>query len=200
MAPEFPEARFSRGQELFVSSWKTLGDFLKTNADQDPANYAYPTQSLGRLLETIPDGSGLKSPGKAENTRPGGHWGYRQGTFIADLNLPARTVTGSASQDWVRCEGRLRRLTFNEVKLLQGFPEDWKVVGSKAQRFKQIGNAVPSAFGEVLGQVMMAHLAKFPSTPPVPLDLPKSFRGYIEYTKRDHDRNKSARKVHLPFE
>jgi DNA (cytosine-5)-methyltransferase 1 len=100
----------------------------------------------------------------------------------------------------VRWQGRLRRLTFNEVKLLQGFPEDWKVVGSKAQRFKQIGNAVPSVFGEVLGQVMMTHLAKFPSTPPVRLELPKSFHSYIEYTKRDHAKNKSARKVHLPFE
>lgn len=199
-APEFPSPEFAREPDMFRSKWKTLRDFLLEHADGDSGEFVYATPGLASQLEAIPDGCGIKSPGKAENTRPGGHWGYRQGTFIADLELPARTVTGSASQDWIRWDGRLRRLTLNEVKKLQGFPEDWKVSGSKAQRFKQIGNAVPSVFGEVLGQCMSAHLERFPTTPPVQLGIPDSFKGYINYTKKDHARNKSARKVHLPFE
>lgn len=199
-APEFPALEFAREPDMFRSKWKTLRDFLRENADGNSEEFVYPTPGLASQLEAIPDGCGIKSPGKAENTRPGGHWGYRQGTFIADLELPARTVTGSASQDWIRWDGRLRRLTLNEVKKLQGFPEDWKVSGSKAQRFKQIGNAVPSVFGEVLGQCMSAHLKSFPTMPPVRLGIPDSFKGYINYTKKDHARNKSTRKVHLPFE
>lgn len=199
-APDFPTPEFGRDPDMFRGKWKTLRDFLRQYADKNSDEYVYPTAGLLSQLEAIPDGSGIKSPGKAENTRPGGHWGYRQGTFIADLELPARTVTGSASQDWIRWDGSLRRLTFDEVKILQGFPEDWRVSGSKAQRFKQIGNAVPSVFGEVLGRCLWSHLERFPTSPPVRLGIPDSFKGYINYTKRDHARNKSARKVHLPFE
>jgi DNA (cytosine-5)-methyltransferase 1 len=199
-APVFPEASFSREPSLFGQKWRSLGDFLGQHADANSANFVYPTLALAQKLSEISDGCGIRSPGKAENTRPGGHWGYRQGTFIADRDLPARTVTGSASQDWVRWGGELRRLTFEEVKKLQGFPSDWQVAGTKAAQFKQMGNAVPSIFGEVLGKVMAAHLDNFPRTPPVKLCVPESFKNAIEYTKKDHAKNKSSRKVHLPFE
>jgi DNA (cytosine-5)-methyltransferase 1 len=94
----------------------------------------------------------------------------------------------------------LRRLTLNEVKLLQGFPEDWIVQGTKAQQYKQIGNAVPAVFGEALGKVIVSHLKNFPTGKPIHIGVPDSFKGYMEYTKRDHARNKDARTVHRHFE
>lgn len=200
IAPDFPAPTFEKEAGLFGNGWRSLGEFLKLHADSNPSNFTFPSDSLARQLTDIPDGSGLKSPGKAENTRPGGHWGYRQGTFIADKTLPARTVTGSASQDWVRWDGVLRRLTFAEIKRLQGFPDDWVVEGAKAQQYKQIGNAVPSIFGEMLGQIIVEHLGNFPTGKPVRLGIPSSFRGHIEYTKRDHARNKDSRSVHRHFE
>ena len=142
----------------------------------------------------------LKSTGRVEKTRPGGHWGYRQGTFIADLDLPARTVTGSTSQDWIRWNGLLRRLTLNEARLLQGFPSDWEFLGTNAQKFKQVGNAVPSAFGEILGTIIKQFLKKIPDCASQPLELPKSFNGYIDYTKRDQARNGDSRVVHRNFQ
>ena len=199
-APNFPEPKFQKGSGLFGSNWLSLEEFLSENADLDEENFTYPSQQLAKQLSVIPSGSGIKSPGKAELTRPSGHWGYRQGTFIADLSLPARTVTGSASQDWVRWNGILRRLTFKEIKLLQGFPDDWIVQGTKAQQYKQIGNAVPSVFGEALGKIIVSHLENFPSENPVRIGIPHSFKGYIEYTKKDHARNKSSRNIHRYFE
>ena len=198
-APLFPEPTHQKNADMFYQQWLSLRSFLEEYADLNEDSYTYPTEKLGRQLRELPDGSGLKSAGRAEKTRPGGHWGYRQGTFIADLDLPARTVTGSASQDWVRWEGKLRRLTLNEVKLLQGFPSDWEILGTKAQRFKQVGNAVPTVFGELLGGMIQAFLKEYPSTPPVKLDLPKSFKGYIDYTKKDHARNADSRVVHKKF-
>jgi DNA (cytosine-5)-methyltransferase 1 len=199
-APHFPDPMFLNGAGLFEAPWRSLREFLSTHADEDESNFTYPSKALYEQLVDIRDGSGIKSPGKAEATRPGGHWGYRQGTFIADLNLPARTVTGSASQDWIRWSGKLRRLTFHEVKLLQGFPEGWVVCGTKAQQYKQIGNAVPTVFGEALGRVIGSHLQNFPTTKPVHIGVPESFKGYMDYTKRDHSRNKEARAVHRHFE
>lgn len=199
-APHFPEPLFDKGARLPEAPWRSLHDFLSAHADKDESNFTYPTQALHALLTDIPNGSGVKSPGKAEATRPGGHWGYRQGSFVADLTLPARTITGSASQDWIRWNGRLRRLTFNEVKLLQGFPEDWVVCGGKAHQYKQIGNAAPTVFGEAIGRVIVSHLQNFPATKPVLIGVPATFKGYMEYTKRDHSRNKDSRTIHRRFE
>ena len=198
-APLFPEPTHQKEPDLFYTKWRTLGEFLTKHADTDQSHFTYPTQELAKQLGQLPDGSGIKSAGKAEPTRPSGHWGYRQGTFIADKNLPARTVTGSASQDWVRHDGILRRLTLHEAKLLQGFPCDWHILGTKAQKFKQVGNAVPTVFGQLLGQVIKDQLDDFPKGEAIPLDLPKSFKGYIDYTKRDHERNAKARTVHKQF-
>ena len=200
VAPDFPAPNFEKESSLFGNGWRSLGEFLKYHSDPNPCNFTFPSDSLARQLKDIPEGGGLKSPGKAENTRPGGHWGYRQGTFIADKALPARTVTGSASQDWIRWDGLLRRLTFPEIRRLQGFPDDWVVEGGKSMQYKQIGNAVPSIFGETIGGIIVEHLASFPTGQPVKLGIPSSFKGHIEYTKRDHARNKDSRSIHRLFD
>jgi len=199
LAPLFPEPTHSKEENLLSQKWLTLRDFLNRYEDTDETNYVYPTESLKRQIEHLPNGSGLKSLGKQEATRPGGHWGYRQGTFIADLELPARTVTGSQSQDWIRWNESLRRLTLKEIILLQGFPNDWILKGNKANQFKQIGNAVPTIFGEILGNTIKKHLDSFPTNNPEKIKIPESFNNYIEYTKKDHERNKASRQVHLQF-
>ena len=200
-APLFPNPSHDDGDNSLLSRpHKTLGEFLRTSADRDRSRYSYPSDRLRAALADLPGGSGLKSGGVSEPTRPGGHWGYRQGTFIADLTKPARTVTGSASQDLIRWEGELRRLTLLEVKRLQGFPDDWEICGTDAQIFKQIGNAVPTVFGELLGNALREYLSEEHSTPPERKELPPAFRKYIEYTITDHARNKSARRVHKNFE
>lgn len=198
-APLFPEPSHHRGGSMFCSPWRGLGEFLENHADPDRENYVFPTEALALELEDLPNGTGLKSKGRPEKTRPGGHWGYRQGTFIADLSLPARTVTGSASQDWVRWDGLLRRLTLEEVKLLQGFPNDWEILGKKGQKFKQIGNAVPAVFGELLGEVISSFLNSYPEGPPEFIELPQSFKDYIDYTKKDSAKNAESRTVHTKF-
>ncbi|MCZ6804203.1 MAG: DNA cytosine methyltransferase [Proteobacteria bacterium] len=198
-APHFPEVTNSKSPGLLQVPWKTLKEFLVKHADKNANNFTFPTEKLAAEFRDVPNGSGLKSKGKAEKTRPGGHWGYRQGAFIADLKLPARTVVGSSSQDWIRWDGLLRRLTLNEVKLLQGFPVDWEVIGTKAQIYKQIGNAVPSIFGEMLGNTMKQFLSSYPDTPPQFLDIPCDFKAYIDYTKRDHARNHESRVRHKIF-
>lgn len=186
--PEFPIAK---------SKWISLGSFLKLNGEPIKSEIVYPSSSLAEELAAIPDGKGIRSAGKCESTRPGGHWGYRQGCFIADLSLPARTVVGSPSQDWVRCSfiGKLRRLTQSECAALQGFPVGYEFLGNVASRFKQIGNAVPSEFGRVLGNSILKSL----SSPGKPKSaaLPLSFTKAIEYTKREQLSNGTSREFSL---
>lgn len=88
----------------------------------------------------------------------------------------------------------LRRLTLREVSALQGFPVAWEFVGNKASRFRQVGNAVPARFGEVLGHALMSSLdAGAPAERRPPAALPKDMVRAINYTRRDELRNGSSR-------
>ena len=207
-APLFPVPRYAKKEEysfipeLCREKWKTLGDFLELHADTDESNWVRPTDALAELLRDVESGKGLRSTGRVEATRPGGHWGYRQGTFIADLNKPARTVTGSSSQDWIRLDdGSLRRLTLKEVAGLQGFPTDWEFCGKKADQFQQIGNAVPTVFGRLLGNVLADYLnglyTEYPESNP--MELPSNIKENIRYTKYDNSKNGAYRAKRTEF-
>jgi DNA (cytosine-5)-methyltransferase 1 len=197
--PEFPAATHAEVPEntLFAAKlpWVTLGEFLREQPQPASDEVVRPTAALARELADLPAGTGLKSAGARETTRPGGHWGYRQGTFIADQNLPARTVTASASQDWIRLLDRtLRRLTLRECAGLQGFPLRWQFVGSIASRFRQVGNAVPVTFGVILGQALLEalHGRRHEAIRSAP--LPPGFEEAITYTRKEHRRNGASRK------
>lgn len=202
VAPDFPQPTHSErvmAASIFgnvLKPWNTLGDFLREHADNDPNNWTQPTESLLRDLASIPEGKGLKSVGRAEATRPSGHWGYRQGTFIADTSKPARTVTGSSSQDWIRMhDGSLRRITLKEAAGLQGFPEEWEFCGSKANKYQQIGNAVPIVFGKVLGETLYQYLSReefenFSSSDSI---ISPKIMESIRYTKYDSEKNGAYR-------
>lgn len=175
--------------------WVTLGEFLASQHDPDPAEVVRPSAQLEPLLEALPPGSGLKTPGAREATRPGGHWGYKQGTFVADPSKPARTITAAATQDWVRGrDGRLRRLTWRECAGLQGFPSGWRFQGNPASRHRQIGNAVPAVFGRVAGESMILALGSTSRARPKSAPLPGSFVTAIEYTVRENARNAESRR------
>ena len=197
-APEFPNPEFAEEESLSLipeycrRKWNTLADFLALYADTDESQWVRPTAELMEQLKDVEEGSGLKSKGRVEATRPSGHWGYRQGTFIADKTKPARTVTGSSSQDWIRLDdGSIRRLTEREVALLQGFPIEWQFCGTKADHFQQIGNAVPTVFGEILGRTIASYLnGKYKSYPSKnEIVLPRDITEAIRYTIYDNERN-----------
>lgn len=176
--------------------WVSLGRYLSEHADGDRSHWTLPTEKMRTALANIPEGKGLRSKGVREATRPGGHWGYRQGTFIADTSKPARTVTGSSSQDWIRLgDGTLRRLTLREVAGLQGFPSEWEFAGSMADQYQQIGNAVPTVFGEVLGRTLRDYLAGGWKTASrvSGLGLSEEIERSIRYTKYDNMKNGAYR-------
>lgn len=194
--PRFPQPTHAKDPSADdeLKPWVTLGDFLSGMRPPTPEEIQRPSQKLEEQLRDLPGGSGLKSPGKKEATRPGGHWGYKQGTFIADQTLPARTVTAAATQDWIRMEdGALRRLTLAEVAGLQAFPAEWQFMGSKASRIRQVGNAVPTLMGQLLGECLASALRSTTVESPQSAPLPDKFTAAIRYTEREHARNGASR-------
>lgn len=66
---------------------------------------------------------------------------------------PSLTLTCSPAQKQTeRCHpDETRPFTVREYARIQTFPDDWEFIGSTAQQYKQIGNAVPCNLGKEVG-------------------------------------------------
>ena len=49
-----------------------------------------------------------------------------------------------------------RPLSVLEYRRIQQFPEDWKIEGSVANQYKQVGNAVPVGLAKAVGAAIIA--------------------------------------------
>ncbi|MEV6674613.1 DNA cytosine methyltransferase [Streptomyces sp. NPDC051162] len=67
---------------------------------------------------------------------------------------------------WAPETGRhgMVRITTDQAALLQGFPPDWRFVGKKTARYRQIGHASPPPVGRALGLAIRAALEMPQST------------------------------------
>lgn len=195
-APPLP--RPTHGEDS-VRPWVTLRHCLSRIERVRPDEIFRPSGKMALELRDVLAGSGVKSPGKAEATRPGGHWGYKQGAFIADLDRPARTVTASSQQDWVRDNDTgLRRLCPRECAAIQSFPARWQFVGKRVSQYRQIGNAVPPMLAAAIGATLIGHLAgeveREATTWRELAPLPRRLQAAVRYTEREEAANGASRR------
>ena len=202
--PPFPEVSHAKKIYRIGSSqtklWVPLKSVLLNAGELHPEEIIRPTGKMAFELEGIKPGSGVKSMGKRERTRPGGHWGYKQGAFVADPELPSRTITASGQQDWILDnELGLRRLSPRECAAIQTFPDNYKIQGTRSQQYRQIGNAVPPKLGQALGQSLKTHIERFkPGSSEFThtlIPLPKDLQAAINYTKREEASNGQSRRA-----
>ncbi|MBY5325399.1 DNA cytosine methyltransferase [Rhizobium leguminosarum] len=180
--------------------WVSMRNALAAIAPVAEGEVIRPSGKLRDELEQLEPGSGVKSMGKPEATRPGGHWGYKQGAFVADPSLPARTVTAGAQQDWVKDpQHGIRRLAPRECAALQTFPKDYIWPKKLADQYRLIGNSVPPGLATIVGSGLLDHFEKKSSTTVKvsvglsPLDA--RLEAAIAYTKREEMRNGPSRRA-----
>jgi DNA (cytosine-5)-methyltransferase 1 len=79
---------------------------------------------------------------------------------------PSLTLTCSPAQKQTeRCHpDETRPFTVREYARIQTFPDNWEFVGSVAQQYKQIGNAVPVNLGQEIGYSIIKFLNKYSQT------------------------------------
>lgn len=196
--PAFPTRTHAEQPTAGQARWITLGTCLRQIAPPDADEIIRPAGKMALDLAGLPAGTGAKSPGKKEATRPGGHWGYKQGAFIADLERPARTVTASSQQDWIRDPALgLRRLTPRECAAIQSFPVEWRLVGNRAAQYRLVGNAVPPKLGQALGLALAEskHNKGASDAPEALKPLPPQLQSAIAYTLREELRNGASRRA-----
>ena len=77
-------------------------------------------------------------------------------------DLPSKTILAHIHKDGFQFIHpdlkQLRTFTVREAARIQSFPDDFEFKGSRGEKFKQIGNAVPVLFAEALAKSVKNNL------------------------------------------
>lgn len=73
-------------------------------------------------------------------------------------NQPSPTlVTSPVQKATMMCHPTKNRpLSIREYARIQQFPDDWIFMGTSAEKYRQIGNAVPVGLAEALGKAVLS--------------------------------------------
>ena len=103
------------------------------------------TASMGGNMTLIVDENYLQDP-KADN-------------WIQDYYN--KLVSGEIKPIFEEAPARLRRLTINETRRLQTFPDNYRFCGAKTNIYKQIGNAVPCEMAKTVATAVIKYTEKY---------------------------------------
>lgn len=142
--------------------WKTLGDAIK-GLEFCPCECADFSKSRLRYLRMIPEGGNWKSlPPDVMKEAMGGAYtsgGGKVGFYRRlSYSQPSPTVVTSPVQKaTMMCHPTLDRpLSVAEYARIQQFPDDWVFAGTTAEKYRQIGNAVPVGLAKAIGEMLIS--------------------------------------------
>ena len=158
---DFPEARFFPKDDdnpmleiegkTFRTAWDAIGDLVP---DEETHHESEVGGKWGALLPSIPPGENYLYHTERGNGQPLFKWRARYWSFLLKLHpdKPSWTIQAQPGTAIGPFHWNNRRLTMREMARIQTFPDDVEILGGNSNVQKQIGNAVPSAIGELLGK------------------------------------------------
>lgn len=147
-------AKDGDGVLRFATAWDVLAELDAVKHD-DPALKL--TGHWAKLLPSIPEGYNYLWHTPRGEGEPLFGWRTKYWSFLLKLAKvrPSWTLQALPGPATGPFHWRNRRLSIEEMVRLQTFPEDARrIQGSYFSARRQVGNAVPSAIGELLGLVM----------------------------------------------
>ena len=158
--------------EPFRTAWDAIGDLPEDHTDEELGIRG----SWGDLVPSIPEGENYLWHTDRKGGLPLFGWRTRYWSFLLKLakDRPSWTIQATPGPSIGPFHWKSRRLSSVEMCRLQTFPDKLKVLGSRTEVQRQIGNAVPSLFTEVLGREIKVQLfGKRKSSAPLKLLPPK---------------------------
>lgn len=170
----FPLPRFAETPDLarplrYRTAWDAIGD-LEPERDEDLAVRG----KWADLLPSIPEGKNYLFHTDRDDGLPLFGWRRRYWSFLLKLakNLPSWTIQAQPGPAIGPFHWSNRRLSRRELCRLQTFPDEIHVLGGRTSVQRQIGNAVPSLLGEVLGREIRTQLLGLTKLTDAPRLLP----------------------------
>lgn len=143
----------------------TLQDAISDLVDSPGVHSIY-TDRIALIFRNVPPGGNWRDlPIEKQKEALGGSFDAGGGKtgFMRRLawDSPAPTLTTKANRKGTAlCHPeRDRPLSVNEYKRIQGFPDEWELLGAMNQQYQQIGNAVPTQLGRALGTCVLSTLS-----------------------------------------
>jgi DNA (cytosine-5)-methyltransferase 1 len=140
------------GLKPFLTAWDAIG-----HLDRDTWSAKLnPTGRWAALLPSIPEGENYlwhTKRNKIAGSKPLFGWRTRYWSFLLKLakRHPAWTIQAEPGPATGPFHWRSRILSIEELCRLQTFPRGYHIKGARRSAHRQVGNAVPSAIGELLG-------------------------------------------------
>lgn len=151
-------------QSAAIRPWTTLRDAIGDLQEADPVVLDFSPRKKS-FLSLIPQGSNWRSlpvelqqesMGKAWHAKGGRSGWWRRLTF--DLPCPTLVTMPNHASTSLCHPVETRALSLREYARIQEFPDDWEFSGTVSEKYRQVGNAVPTRLGRVAGDVIASHL------------------------------------------
>jgi len=135
--------------EPWRTAWDAIGDLEGVSHDALRA-----TGKWADLLPSIPEGKNYLHHTNRGEGMPLFGWRTRYWSFLLKLakDKPSWTIQAQPGSAIGPFHWKNRRLSTRELCRLQTFPDDYEIAGGRTEVQRQLGNAVPSLIGEVLGR------------------------------------------------
>jgi len=149
------------GYEPYRTAWDALRD-VKPERDED-------LEVRGKwaaLVPSIPEGSNYLWHTSRGGGTPLFGWRRRYWSFLLKLSkrLPSWTIQAQPGPAIGPFHWSNRKLSTRELCRIQTFPDEVRILGSRIEVQRQVGNAVPSLLAEVLGRAIREQLLHFSPT------------------------------------
>ena len=154
-----------------LERWRTFRDAV-SSLPESPRDFVRFSEKRLRFLRMLKEGQDWRDlPEGLQKEALGGGYESQGGKTSYYRRLfwdkPSPTVlTSPVQKSTMLCHPiEDRPLSVQEYMRIQQFPDDWRLAGSVADKYRQVGNAVPVGLGRAIGETVMAHIEgrKLPS-------------------------------------
>jgi DNA (cytosine-5)-methyltransferase 1 len=105
----------------------------------------------------------LKATGNGDN-----NWFHRPAWDVPTRTLACVSMAGNCRRNPHCHPEELRGLSVEECAAIQTFPDGFALAGSRGQRYRQLGNAVPVKFARAIAEHLANHMARQPEASNLP--------------------------------